>query len=419
MKKIFSVIFFLVVFQSSCSQAQWHRLPNVSTADYIWFVSADSGYAFFPPEGESYYRYNLTTNGGGTWTPIYPSAEQPTPTAVQYTDLQHFWSDHYDPIWQTRDGGGTWVELHIDPSVIPSRSLFFVADQRHFFVGGQFFSIGRSDDGGASWIRAHIEDTTSSKGSEYFVNYIGFADDTLGIAIAGDNRSGFVLRSTDGGLNWTNSSSPPLYYPTLPHRVNGFEFVDAQHAWALFQNALLFSSDAGQTWSDMHLPTADYYTAITFADARHGLIGGYDSLTKAAMFLHTADGGLSWDKQLIEGFELKLVWPPDILLSYPDSSTAYAIIQRAPYKFSASRSVQTSPITGTGVTVLWSSESVRIQGLTPSAEKLHIIGYDVLGRERFCREVESNPDMTLTLGSEISQPLFLEVISDGTRMFLH
>ncbi|HET7793999.1 MAG TPA: YCF48-related protein, partial [Rhizobacter sp.] len=56
---------------------------------------------------------------------------------------------------------------------------------------------------------------------------------------------------------------------------------------------VLFSGDAGQTWSQAKVPVSSDLVAVTFADAQHGWAVGHDSVIIA-----TTDGGKTWVRQL-------------------------------------------------------------------------------------------------------------------------
>lgn len=55
---------------------------------------------------------------------------------------------------------------------------------------------------------------------------------------------------------------------------------------------VLLSDDEGATWRQARVPVSVTLTAVAFADARNGWACGH-----GAVILHTADGGLTWNKQ--------------------------------------------------------------------------------------------------------------------------
>ncbi|WP_428607159.1 WD40/YVTN/BNR-like repeat-containing protein [Pseudomonas sp.] len=58
---------------------------------------------------------------------------------------------------------------------------------------------------------------------------------------------------------------------------------------------ILYSDDAGRSWTQAKVPTRQLLTAIDFADAKHGWAVGHDALVLA-----TTDGGESWTVQYEE-----------------------------------------------------------------------------------------------------------------------
>ncbi len=104
------------------------------------------------------------------------------------------------------------------------------------------------------------------------------------LVAAGDR--GHILYSDDAGSSWTQARVPPRQMLTAIH------FVDAQHGWAVGHDALvLVTRDGGLTWTAQHedrereAPLLD----VWFADLRHGIaVGAYGAL------IETTDGGETW-----------------------------------------------------------------------------------------------------------------------------
>jgi photosystem II stability/assembly factor-like uncharacterized protein len=55
---------------------------------------------------------------------------------------------------------------------------------------------------------------------------------------------------------------------------------------------ILFSDDAGASWTQAKVPTRQLLTAVSFADEKHGWAVGHD-----ALILATSDGGETWTQQ--------------------------------------------------------------------------------------------------------------------------
>ena len=130
---------------------------------------------------------------------------------------------------------------------------------------------------------------------------IDMFDKKTGIACAATSdditlSNALMLRTTDGGQNWT-----PVYRSNRPYETTwkvsfptpevGYATVQSYNPDpAISQQRIIKTTDGGQTWSEMDLvndPTAREF-GIGFIDAKTGFVGTMNS------GYATTDGGLTW-----------------------------------------------------------------------------------------------------------------------------
>jgi photosystem II stability/assembly factor-like uncharacterized protein len=104
------------------------------------------------------------------------------------------------------------------------------------------------------------------------------------VASVTDFGEQYLFRTTDTGKTWT-------YVPSAPGSVT---YVDSQDWWAVNQNRLFKSSDAGHTWSVASDSLPASLTGVTALDTDHAwaaqiVIGGYGLVV-------TTDAGLHWSR---------------------------------------------------------------------------------------------------------------------------
>src|SRR5947207_2098092 len=99
----------------------------------------------------------------------------------------------------------------------------------------------------------------------------------LAVAVAEANtivavgNGGTILRSTDGGGNWTTAASPALSW------LNAVSFSDPRTGAAVGgSGAILRTEDGGATWIQQSSGTTADLCSVSFADARIGIAVGTD-----------------------------------------------------------------------------------------------------------------------------------------------
>jgi photosystem II stability/assembly factor-like uncharacterized protein len=120
-----------------------------------------------------------------------------------------------------------------------------------------------------------------------------FGTDTV-IAV-GD--SGAILKTTDGGNNWT------LIASGTEEHLRGLFLVEPNIALAVgYGGAILKTTDAGNTWESKNSGTTINLRDLFFADANTGWVGGgpWGSQPGTGTILKTTDQGVTWDSLTLE-----------------------------------------------------------------------------------------------------------------------
>lgn len=120
-----------------------------------------------------------------------------------------------------------------------------------------------------------------------------YAIDSLNIWVAGD--SGYILKTTDMGLNWSVQHSNENF------RITDIFFLDKYNGWAIENgsidginviNNILSTTDGGSNWqSSVFRPDNVNLYSICFIDEQTGFIGGDNSL-----FVITTNRGVDWNE---------------------------------------------------------------------------------------------------------------------------
>jgi photosystem II stability/assembly factor-like uncharacterized protein len=219
-------------------------------------------------------RILATADAGRTWTRQYSGTA--ALDQVDFTDDQHGWAAGRDALLRTTNGGATWTALK-EPCQGELSAIHFVSPALGYAVaaapaataggtasGGAFTpavggSLLRSTDGGVSWT-----DVTSAPPNPQSACFASTADGYLG-------TPGHVWRTTDGGQRWTLALAEPG--PSGSQKTadtTEIECAGASALWVLF---------LGQGAAMSHSP----YLAYATQDGRqwHGLFE--EQYTEAAL----------------------------------------------------------------------------------------------------------------------------------------
>jgi hypothetical protein len=216
-------------------------------------------------------RYTMNSEGVllGT-TGVLNSSREATETLYRSTDNCN---------WETTSGlTGTVVTDMAFSSVNPQRAIASTATLQSGAVNGLFYS----DDAGASW---QASDTTSTQ--RLFRN-VYFGDDGTAWATSSyfNPLSSWLYRSDDGGLTW---SEIEIVYEAKGARQVLLEVVIATgsgpQVWlridAPIMDRMLYSSDGGNSFTEIFEVTTDIKTGTRAGDGRLWLVDAYGRLLHA------------------------------------------------------------------------------------------------------------------------------------------
>lgn len=188
-----------------------------------------------------------------------------------------------------RDGGT------IDPVTVKWDSLdtgidddlydvHFVDENTGYVAGGNQYSgiVIKTANGGDSWTSLF----TSLPGSiEDYPLGISFVDENTGY-ICGTN--GFIMKTTNGGADWTGQTSG------TSEELNAIQFVDSETGYCVGNNGtILKTTDGGSNWVTQSSGTTENLYDVHFIDGSTGYAGG-GSAMDVTLILKTSDGGSNW-----------------------------------------------------------------------------------------------------------------------------
>jgi photosystem II stability/assembly factor-like uncharacterized protein len=268
----------------------------------IAFVAA-FGHHAAPNEERGIFR---TTDGGKTWQKVlYRDPKtggieivfDPNNPNVLYAALWEAFRNTYmmssggpgSGLFKTTDGGDHWTEISRNPGM-PKGTLGKIgvdvsrADSNRVYAqieapeGGTFLS----DDAGATWKK--VSDNRDVQQRAFYYTRV-FADpkdkDTFY-----EPNVGF-MKTADAGKTWTQLRPP--------HGDNHDMWIDPTNGKRFIlsnDGSATVTTNGGQTWTDLDVPTAQFYHVITTSDVPYHVCGAQQDNTTACVGSQSAGGFL-------------------------------------------------------------------------------------------------------------------------------
>ncbi len=318
-------------------QRRWHYwaavlLAVLVAAPYVTRLAGGTQVAHHP-------RRQTVLRGRGSGKPIVLGSIE----AVDFVTARAGWVSaatgaygSRDAVFETRDGGGTWVERLLPPGYT-ALAIHDAGDrQGSGFVLAQRTGLGQSgaagqgvpiailatQDGGRAWRVAWSEQGPQALDNGTVLMRVGFKFfGSQGYAYVGDR----VLTSQDGGRDWSALSLPqgfePVHMDFLTPRIG---FVAGQTCQATPQSGtaggagcraqLIATEDGGQSWrTSFTAPQATYWNdsdAVSFATSQDGWFFLKDGASFQGYLYQTTDGGQRWTLEQADFAQGRTVYGP-------------------------------------------------------------------------------------------------------------
>ena len=266
---------------------------SAEPAGYYRIRYAPNGTTVHAASTSGYYR---SSDGGETWNRILTT--ETTDLAIKPLNPQILYATLWGQgLWRSVDGGLSWTQMATPgiPTTGMNRGAvtWTAANTLYTYVlfsradNNQFMGVYRTTDGGNSWTSLAVPwELMWGQGTYNCV--ISASPANANLVLAG---GGMLIRSTNGGSNWTDASA-----------ANGWQLHADYHAitwnstgtdvWVGNDGGYVHSADAGLTFdsSANFLPITQYYHIDTGVSNDNVIAGGsQDNGTSM-----TTDGGVSW-----------------------------------------------------------------------------------------------------------------------------
>jgi trimeric autotransporter adhesin len=243
-------------------------LPTGERLQAIYFTDALTGWA-----GGTNGTLFKTTNGGESWINVSANYGflDSIVQEIQFIDRHRGWASGTKAlVARTTNGGLSWTRSGAISGTFSA--IHFINADKGFLAGnnGAFY---RSSDGGATWVQQTVPTILS-------ISKIQFITDKIGFMLAFDG----VLKTTDGGDNWTMN-------PVPSGTMLAMHFFNENEGFVAGLNGIIyFTDDSGATFTPASSPTFRIIYNMAFADRNTGWLVG-----DRGVLASTTDGGESWE----------------------------------------------------------------------------------------------------------------------------
>jgi photosystem II stability/assembly factor-like uncharacterized protein len=209
-----------------------------------------------------------TTNGGISWdTARYPIPDTYIRTIYFMDSLIGYMGGGPSILLKTTNAGVNWFDCKVDTSVFISR---FPISRFRFYNSNYGVAMGGvMDIAGVFWKTTNAGLYWSAKAiAPEPIMDIHFFDTSNILAIGGDYEYGAsILRSYDGGLNWTYDN---LQLFGIPQAIS---FRTDLEAWIPmgYTQAFLMTNDSGSKWNPIDTPDSTQIFDLVFKSNKFGI----------------------------------------------------------------------------------------------------------------------------------------------------
>jgi|SRR5882762_3687195 len=241
-----------------------------------------------------------TDSGGMSWTKISELRDFTGANQIQFLNENDGWIREFLSIWRTRDGGVTWQQTlsTVTPGVLGQPTGMFPINADILLSSGSGGQVYLTRDGGETW---KIDSPLGGGLDKLDFNDVWFVDQKHGwlagyeILVAGESLRPLLFETTDGGNSWNELSIEADIRPSSVCFVGdegwlagSRRIVNGKSVELL--GVLLRTEDGGKNWTPVQFgPKEPFFTDVRFTDKTHGWLVGRDSLYR------TEDGGETWN----------------------------------------------------------------------------------------------------------------------------
>jgi photosystem II stability/assembly factor-like uncharacterized protein len=255
---------------------------------FSWFVYAQDNIPSLKPDYRNHINIpeydpslmplNKQTTGTGVWTELNPKVPRVDYIGVHFVNKDTGWAcGDLGALIKTTDGGNTWTvsQTNTTTPILKVKSF----NGQIVIATGYDGLILRSIDGGEIFTQI----TSGVTGDLWGLEMI---NDTLGWSCGNFNS---LIKTTDAGQSWQR-----VFTPGYTSDYWWLEFLNKNYGFISGNGYVLRTTDAGINWGI--IPAGDAYPlfCLDVIDSLNIAAAGYGGFNYTAKNLYSSDGGNNW-----------------------------------------------------------------------------------------------------------------------------
>lgn len=300
----FISLFFISSINTSYSQNGWFTQYSTNldrSSKSIFFINAQTGWVV----QDSNFVYK-TTSGGLIWV-TYQLPKKCQLESIRFINENTGWvcGGKYGPsnmfneghYFKTTNGGINWISygpvvmtFYKDVCFANENTGFLAIESSQDFKSGG--SISKTTNSGINWNPAF----EFSLYRNFGFSEIKFINQTTGYALGNywndtGGDSVLILKTINAGENWVKVFQSPRIGASFSRKTF---YAHGNSIWFLAYNKMIYSTNAGSTWSEISMNNLSFNSKIFFTNQNTGWITKFASASDSLNLLKTTNGGLNW-----------------------------------------------------------------------------------------------------------------------------
>jgi len=263
------------VYKSTDRGVSWHESGGASSPSPFEICEDSSGVIY----AAEYGKFFASTDDGESWTQQLPGPPAKYCYALQADAAGDIFIATDSVTYRSTDRGKNWSALTVGT---PSGPIVVISATPGIIYAAGYWGFYKSTDNGDDWTSSFIDASPTS--------ILVYPNSTILVGSLGS-----VLRSTDGGLSWTEevTGMTNTFIGPILTKASGDIFAASAAASAHATAGVFHSTDNGNSWTEANLRSTAYSQVNSLVLMPSGSI---IAATRGSGIYRTSNNAANWQR---------------------------------------------------------------------------------------------------------------------------